>query len=83
MNVKELIEYLQGLDNPEQLTVIIRAKTMGIKIGSMDYMKIRQVYQGFDWETSLVIVDPEEDLFTENGYEEWSARKKSRESRKK
>ena len=85
MNVKELIEYLQGLDNPEQLTVIIRAKTMGPKLGAMDYAKVKQVYRGIDWNINLVIIDPEEDLFTENGYEEWkmSARKKSRESRKK
>jgi hypothetical protein len=70
MNVKELIEYLQKFKNPEQLQVIIKAKTMGPKLGSMDYAKIKQVYRGIDWNINLVIIDPEEELFTEKGHEE-------------
>jgi len=70
MTVKDLIEYLQLIRNPEKLTVIIRAKTMGPKLGSMDYMKVKGVYRGIDWNSGLLIVDPEEELFTENGYKE-------------
>jgi hypothetical protein len=70
MTVKELIEYLHNLKRPEELTVIIRAKTMGSKLGGMDYMEVKQVYRGIDWDSCLLVIDPKETLYTEKGYKE-------------
>lgn len=70
MNAKELIEYLQLIKHPEELTVVIDAKTMGPKLGSMDYEEVKQVYRGIDWNRGFLVLQPKEKLFTENGYKE-------------
>lgn len=65
MRVKELIEYLQQA-NPESEAVIPLTPSRHV-MGCQPYLVVDWVWEGFDWETGKVFIQPKERIAVVGG----------------